>query len=115
MVFSYHSIALIAPTVVESCKALGKSHVLGNPDDLTSRLRQPHDDQRIAPRYASVAAAQIIETSSKTCVAGRVSEISRKGCYIDTLNPLPANTLLSMVISRDQGTFATKGKVIYVQ
>jgi hypothetical protein len=44
---------------------------------------------------------------------GRINEISRKGCYVDTLNPFPVGTVLNIVISRDQGSFATKGNVIY--
>ncbi len=33
---------------------------------------------------------------------------------MDTLNALPVATLLNVRISRDQGTFVTKGKIIYV-
>jgi PilZ domain len=69
---------------------------------------------RTVPRYTFVAVAEIVEIESKVCIVGRVSEISRKGCYVDTLNPLPLGTSLSVVISRDQGNFATRGKVIYV-
>lgn len=46
---------------------------------------------------------------------GRVSEISRKGCYLDILNTLPKETLIHIMISRDKGTFVAPGKVIYVQ
>ena len=44
---------------------------------------------------------------------GRINEISRKGCYVDNLNPFPVGTNLNVVISRDYGSFATKGNVIY--
>ncbi|HEY1865499.1 MAG TPA: PilZ domain-containing protein [Candidatus Acidoferrales bacterium] len=70
--------------------------------------------KRTVPRYTFVAVAEIIEIESKVCIVGRVSEISRKGSYVDTLNPLPLGTSLSVLISRDQGNFATQGKVIYV-
>jgi hypothetical protein len=73
-----------------------------------------HIIKRTVPRYTFVAVAEIIEIESKVCIVGRVSEISRKGCYVDTLNPLPLGTSLSVVISRDHGNFATRGKVIYV-
>jgi hypothetical protein len=79
-----------------------------------SNFGQAHGVQRTVPRYTFVAVAEIIETASKTCIVGRVTEISRKGCYMDTLNPLPVNTFLAIVISCDRGNFATKGKVIYV-
>ena len=47
-------------------------------------------------------------------LSGRVSEISRNGCYVDILNTLPVGTLFKMQIVRDSGTFTTKGKIIYV-
>jgi hypothetical protein len=57
---------------------------------------------------------EIVESTSQTCIEGKIREISRKGCYVDSLNPFPVGTLLNLLISRNQGSFATKGKVIYV-
>jgi len=54
-----------------------------------------------------------IQTATQTCIVGRVKEISRRGCYVDILNALPVGTFLKVVISRDEGSFATAGKVIY--
>jgi PilZ domain len=85
-------------------------NLVGSPSDLS----QAHNPQRTVPRYTFVAVAEITEVATKTCISGRITEISRKGCYIDTLNPLPINTPLAMVICRDGGSFATKGKVIYI-
>ena len=47
-------------------------------------------------------------------LSGRVTEISRNGCYVDALNALPVGTVLDVQISCDQGTFLTKGSIIYV-
>jgi hypothetical protein len=69
---------------------------------------------RTGSRYNFVAAAEITDTNNATKLSGRVSEISRKGCYLDSLNSLPLGTEVSLFISRDRGTFATQGKVIYV-
>lgn len=74
-----------------------------------------YSNPRTVPRYSFVAVADVTEPATQTCLHGRISEISRKGCYVDTLNPLPLGTLLKVVISRDLGTFASSGKVIYVQ
>ena len=80
-----------------------------SPSDLGSTYRT----QRTVPRYTFVAVAEIIETATQTCVMGRINEISRKGCYVDTLNPFTVGTNLNVVISRDQRTFAARGNVIY--
>ena len=65
------------------------------------------------PRYSLIASAEILETVSETNIKGRVSEISRKGCYVDVLNTLSVGSLVDVLISRDRGNFVTKGKIIY--
>jgi hypothetical protein len=75
-------------------------------------LGAPYSIQRTVPRYTFVAVAEI-QSMTQTCVMGKISEISRKGCYVDTLSPLPVGTSLNVVISRDEGSFATAGNVIY--
>jgi hypothetical protein len=78
-------------------------------------LGSTYTSPRTVPRYSFVAVADVTDHATQTCLHGRISELSRKGCYVDTLNPLPLGTQLKVVISRDQGTFASTGKVIYVQ
>lgn len=77
-------------------------------------LGKSHGIQRTVPRYSVVAIAELIESSSTVCIVGRMTEVSRKGCYVITPDTLPINTLLSAAISRDGETFMTNGKVIYV-
>ena len=85
-------------------------HSLGSElDPPTSNSRQ-----RKVPRYTFIAVAEIIEGSSQTCIFAKTRKISNKGCYVETMNTLPVGTSLNMVISRDHGTFATQGRVIYV-
>jgi hypothetical protein len=84
-------------------------HAQGSPSD----LEPSYSNERSVPRYTFVAVAEIIENTDQSCVVARIAELSRKGCYVDMMNPFPEGTFLSVVISRDQGSFATKGKVIY--
>jgi PilZ domain-containing protein len=70
---------------------------------------------RTVRRYSFVAVADVTEPNTQSCLHGRISELSRKGCYVDTLNPLPLGTQLKIVVTRDEGTFSASGKVIYVQ
>ncbi len=69
----------------------------------------------MVPRYSLIATAEIVEPTNDVHFSGRISEISRKGCYIDLLNPLPVQTVIQVRISRDQGTFESPGRIIYVQ
>jgi PilZ domain len=72
------------------------------------------DRKRAVPRYTFAATTELIDSASATHLSGRVSEISRQGCYVDILNALPVGTPLNVLISRDQGVFVSKGKIIYV-
>lgn len=83
----------------------------GTPADPAAQLRE----RRSGPRFSLIAAAEIVEPVSGVRISGRISEISRKGCYLDILNGLPVGTRLRLIISRDQGAFSTDAKIIYVQ
>lgn len=72
-------------------------------------------ERRSVPRYSFIASVEIIEPASDVRMSARISEISRKGCYIDILNPLPVGTKINLRVSCDQGSFLTPGKIIYTQ
>lgn len=74
-----------------------------------------HREQRSVPRYILIAQADIVEPVSGVHIAGRISEISRKGCYVDLLNSLPVQTMVEVHVTRDQGAFTSPGRIIYVQ
>ena len=75
----------------------------------------PFRDNREVPRYSFIAHVDLREPSTDTRISGRISEISRKGCYVDVLNTLPEGTAIQLKILRDQGVFSTDGRIIYVQ
>jgi PilZ domain len=76
---------------------------------------QPYAQRRTVPRYSFIATVDIVEPVSDVRISGRISEISRKGCYVDILNTLPKDTPVRVLISRDRGSFSSEGKIIYVQ
>ena len=59
--------------------------------------------------------AQIIEPQTDTHISGRVSEISKRGCFVDILNTLPKGTAIRVRIITDTGSFESAGAIIYVQ
>jgi hypothetical protein len=75
----------------------------------------PYREKRTVPRYSFIATVELVEPVSDVHMSGRVSEISRKGCYVDILNTLPVATRINLWISCDQGTFFTPARIIYVQ
>lgn len=87
---------------------------MDSPDGPTNSGQQ-FRDKREVPRYSFIAEVTVTDTTSDTRFSGRISEISRKGCYVDILNPLPVGTSLRLIVSRDRGSFTAGGKIIYVQ
>lgn len=88
---------------------------MGEPSESKASTGTTYPEKRAVPRYTFIASVTFTEDATKTKMAGRISEISRKGCYVDILNTLPVGTMLSLVITRDQGAFSTPGKIIYFQ
>jgi PilZ domain len=76
---------------------------------------QPFGQRRSVPRYSLIATAELIEPVTDARMSGRISEISRKGCYVDILNTLPTGTKIQLCVTRDRGNFTTMGQIIYVQ
>jgi len=72
------------------------------------------DTRRKLPRYNFVATSELTDPVSAIRLSGRVTEISRNGCYVDSLNALPVGTMLRLQITCDRGSFSTKGSIIYV-
>jgi hypothetical protein len=81
----------------------------------SARLGGPYAERRVVPRYTFIATAEIIEPSSDMHLSGRVSEISKFGCYVDILNTLPKGTAIRVRIITDEGSFESAGNIIYVQ
>jgi len=83
----------------------------GSPSDADKAFRE----KRTVPRYSLIATVDVVDPVSSVRISGRISELSRKGCYVDALNNLPPQTPVNIRISRDRGTFNSPGKIIYVQ
>jgi len=83
--------------------------------DSPNNAAPQYPNRRMVPRFTFIAAAEIVEPVSGVHISGRISEISRKGSFVDLLNTLPTGTAIQVQISRDQGAFASPGKIIYTQ
>jgi PilZ domain len=83
--------------------------------DRPANVGGPFPEHREVPRFTFIAHIELREPRTDMRIVGRISEISRKGCYVDVLVTLPQGTDLNMRISCDQGAFETKSKIVYVQ
>jgi hypothetical protein len=70
-------------------------------------------ERRGAPRHALVLAAEVVELPRGAKFCTRTADISR-GCYIDTLNPIPTGSQICLRITHHQEIFEALGRVVYV-
>ncbi len=92
------------------------------PDSPSKPVAQPdaasstsYKDRREVPRHTLIASAEEIDLATGTRLKGRVSELSLKGGYLDTLNPFPKDTRIRVVITHHGTTFTALARVIYTQ
>jgi hypothetical protein len=71
-------------------------------------------ERRSAPRHAMVLAAEVVELPRGAKLNARTADISRTGCYIDTLNPVPQGSEVRVRLTHGAETFVTVGRVVYV-
>jgi len=71
-------------------------------------------DRRQAPRYALTLVAEVAEPLTSTALNARSSDVSRTGCYIDTLNPMPTGTQVTIQLRSGDEIFETAARVVYV-
>jgi hypothetical protein len=69
--------------------------------------------RRSNPRFSFFADAEIILRDG-TWVPAQLTELSSRGCYIDTLEPIPIGTKLRLRICDGMSTCELHGKVIYM-
>jgi hypothetical protein len=70
-------------------------------------------EKRAVPRILLNADAKLVERAGGARMTVRISELSARGCYLDTLNPLPIGTLIDLSIRHENQDCAVPGKVIY--
>src|SRR5690242_12938838 len=71
-------------------------------------------DRRAAPRYPLVLVVDVIERANGNRFCARTSDVSRTGCYVDTLNPQPAGTDILILLTHRGETIEIPARVVYV-
>ncbi len=71
-------------------------------------------DRRAAPRYTLILLAEVTDRLSSAKFTARTSDVSRTGCYLDTLNPLPRGTLVQLRLRNQKEIFDCGAIVMYV-
>jgi hypothetical protein len=71
-------------------------------------------ERRVSPRFVLSLVADVSEPFDSSELSGRLSDVSRTGCYIDTLHPLAPGMHVKIRLRKDEKLFETLAKVIHV-
>ena len=70
-------------------------------------------ERRKHTRYSFTAAAEVVEMHSTARIQGRLSDLGRGGCYIDTINPFNVGSEVKMPIVNENRRFIAQAKVVF--
>jgi hypothetical protein len=72
-------------------------------------------EKRSCPRFPFSPAVEALDLQADTRIMGRLSDISRNGCYVDTINPFAKGAAVTLTVTRDNQSFKTQAKVVYAK
>jgi hypothetical protein len=72
----------------------------------------PHERRRHA-RHPFTATVEAVELKSQTRIQGRTSDLSRGGCYVDTISSFPAGSIVKMRLTKEMRSFEARAEVVY--
>jgi hypothetical protein len=70
-------------------------------------------EQRTFSRYSLAASAEVTDVKSHTRINGRVSDLGRAGCYVDTISPFVVDKDVKVRIVKDKTWFSAEGRIVY--
>lgn len=75
-------------------------------------VQQPCEERRHSQRQPFIATTQIIDVRTGGHSWVRTADLSMTGCYIDTLNPFPLDTVVRLQLHKKSATLELCAKVI---
>jgi hypothetical protein len=70
---------------------------------------------RNCPRYPFSPPVEVMDIKADIRVIGRLSDIARNGCYIETISPFAERAAVMLTITCDDQSFKTRAKVVHSQ
>src|SRR3989442_8940030 len=80
-----------------------------------SPVRPASIERRSLARHPLIVAAETLELQSGTVIKARASDLSREGCYLDTINPFPVGTVVKLRLTKQKESFEVQAKAVYSQ
>jgi hypothetical protein len=71
-------------------------------------------ERRSAGRKQLILSVEVVEVHSGARVSARTSDVSRTGCYVDTLNPVPTGTVVRVKFAQEGQELDLLARVVYL-
>jgi len=71
-------------------------------------------NRRDAQRLPLILAVEVTEVDSGARLSARTSDVSRTGCYVDTLNPSPSGTVVRVKFNHNGEQLDLLARIVYV-
>jgi hypothetical protein len=82
--------------------------------DRTKNLTERPTERRRGPRIPFKATSVVAETGSTRAVVAQTTELSRFGCFVQTIKPYPRGTRVHIEMAEGGATFVASGVIAYV-
>jgi hypothetical protein len=82
--------------------------------DRTKNLAERPTERRRGPRIPFKATSVVAETGSTRAVVAQTTELSRFGCFVQTIKPYPRGTRVHIEMAEGGATFVASGVIAYV-
>jgi hypothetical protein len=69
-------------------------------------------ERRAHPRYGFSADAEVVEDASGTRIEARISDLSQRGCYVESDRPFSLGTVVRVQITNDRDSFLSPARVV---
>ena len=69
-------------------------------------------ERRDSIRHAFICPAELIEVGCGVRITARTADLSSRGCYIDTLNPLPVGTRVRIWLTKNDRSVEFQAQVV---
>ena len=92
-------------------KPVVRSHSI-QPGDIEAGSR--FAQKRSVPRYPFAEQVTIVDPIARHESAGRTSDISSRGCFVELIDQFPRNSIVQISIERTDESFKTWGRVAHV-
>jgi len=88
-------------------EAMEQQIQIDSPTDVDPHERRKHT------RYPFTVTVEAVESKSQTRIQGRTSDLSRGGCYVDTISSFPAGSVVKIRLTKDARSFESQAQVVY--